>query len=60
MRNSTRGLLLAASLVLAGSAFAAPAGGIVEHPPVQQGYGTGPYGGYVRRCTKCGKIERKE
>ena len=46
MRNSTRGLLLVASLVLAGSAFAAPAGGIVEHPPVQQGYGTGPYGGY--------------
>ena len=46
MRNSTRGLLLAASLVLAGSAFAAPAGGIVERPPVQQGYGTGPYGGY--------------
>ena len=46
MRNSTRGLLLAASLVLAGSAFSAPAGGIVEHPPVQQGYGTGPYGGY--------------
>ncbi len=21
---------------------------------------SGSYGGYVRRCTKCGKIERKE
>jgi len=21
---------------------------------------SGPYGGYMRRCTKCGKIERKE
>ncbi len=46
MRNSTRGLLLVAGLALAGSAFAAPSGGIVEHPPAQSGYGTGPYGGY--------------
>ena len=44
MRTCTRGLLLVAGLALAGSAFAAT--GVVEEAPVQQGYGTGPYGGY--------------
>lgn len=45
MRNSTRGLFLAASLALAAPVFAAPAGGIVEHAPVQQEDGTQPPGG---------------
>ena len=44
MRNRTRGLLLVASLALAAPVLAAPSGGIVEQPPVQQGQGVGPDG----------------